>query len=312
LVERDLSAATLGMDPGAGPGGLGGGAGGGARGSVPWVDVVFGAAVRGSALLLAAGFFWLVGDIVVSGWEAVDWSFLTTAPERSGRAGGISTILVSTLAILGIALAVSVPLGLGTALFLSEFADGDSRLGRLVRASLDVLAGVPSIVFGLFGNAFFCVVLGFGFSILSGGLTLACMILPILIRSIELSLRAVPRDYRLAGSALDISRTRMILSVLLPAASPGLVAGLLLGIGRATAETAALIFTSGYVDRMPESVFDSGRSLSIHIYDLSMNVPGGEANAYGAALVLVALLLVINFVATTLVERFAAKGVRQG
>ncbi len=269
-------------------------------------DTVFGVLVWGSALAVTAGFLWLVGEIVVSGFGAISWEFLTSEPASSGRAGGISTILVATLGILGICLAVSIPLGLGTALFLSEFSQGENRMGRFVRASLDVLAGVPSIVFGLFGNAFFCVALGFGFSILSGGLTLACMVLPILIRSIELGLRAVPNDYRVAAAALDLSKSRMIVRVLLPAAAPGLIAGLLLGIGRATAETAALIFTSGYVDRMPESVFDSGRALSIHIYDLAMNVPGGEANAYGTALVLVGLLLVINFVATHLVERFVS------
>lgn len=272
----------------------------------PPVDLAFGALVWCSALLVAAGFLWLVGDIVRSGAGAVSWDFLTRAPERSGRAGGISTVLVSTLGILGVCLAVSIPLGLGTALFLSEFARRGNRLGRIVRGSLDVLAGVPSIVFGLFGNAFFCVALGFGFSILSGGLTLACMVLPILIRAVELGLRAVPDDYRHAAAALDLSKTRVIASVLLPAAAPGLLAGLLLGIGRATAETAALIFTSGYVDRMPESVFDSGRSLSIHIYDLAMNVPGGEKNAYGTALVLVGLLLVVNLASTWLVDRFVS------
>jgi phosphate transport system permease protein len=269
-------------------------------------DTLFTLAVWASAAVVAGGFLWLVGDVLASGWSALSWDFLASSPQDSGRAGGISTILVSTLYILAICLAVSIPLGLGTALYLSEFSDAESKFGRVVRASLDVLAGVPSIVFGLFGSAFFCVVLGFGYSILSGGLTLACMVLPILIRSIELGLRAVPQEYRLAAAALDISKARMIVSVLLPAAAPGLVAGLLLGIGRATAETAALIFTSGYVDRMPGSVLDSGRALSIHIYDLAMNVPGGERNAYGTALVLVGMLLVINFTATQLVERFAS------
>jgi len=273
-------------------------------------DVLFATCVWGSALVVTASFLWLVGEIIVRGFGALSWEFLTAAPQSSGRAGGISTVIVSTLAILATCLAVSIPLGLGTALFLSEFARGHGRLGRIVRASLDVLAGVPSIVFGLFGNAFFCVVLGFGFSILSGGLTLACMVLPILIRSVELGLRAVPDDYRRAAAALDVSKSRMIRSVLLPAAAPGLVAGLLLGIGRATAETAALIFTSGYVDRMPGSVLDSGRALSIHIYDLAMNVPGGEPNAYGTALVLVGLLLVVNLVATQLVERLVSRRVR--
>src|SRR5205823_6172239 len=168
--------------------------------------------------------------------------------------------LVSTALILAVCLASSLPVGLGTAVLLAEFTPAGGAFGRLVRRSLDVLAGVPSIVFGLFGNAFFCQVLGLGFSILSGGLTLACMVLPILIRATEEGFRAVPREYRLGAAALGLSRTTTLLHLLLPAAVPGLLVGLVLGLGRAIAETAALIFTSGYVDRMPGSLLDSGRS----------------------------------------------------
>ena len=159
---------------------------------------------------------------------------------------------------------------------LSELTTDKTTFGRLVRRSLDVLAGVPSIVFGLFGNAFFCKTLHLGFSILSGGLTLACMVLPILIRATEEGFRSVPADLRPGAAALGLSRTSTLFRLLLPAAVPGLTVGLVLGIGRALAETAALIFTSGYVDRMPSSLTDSGRALSIHIYDLSMNVAGGS------------------------------------
>src|SRR5262249_1418749 len=150
----------------------------------------------------------------------------------------------------------------------------------------------------------FCRLLGLGFSILSGGLTLACMVLPILIRSVEEGFRAVPDEYRVGAAALGLSRTATLRHLLLPAAVPGLIVGLVLGLGRAIAETAALIFTSGYVDRMPESLFDSGRSLSIHIFDLSFNVPGGDGNAYATALVLVVLLFLINGVASWLGDRW--------
>jgi phosphate transport system permease protein len=172
-----------------------------------------------------------------------------------------------------------------------------------------VLAGVPSIVFGLFGNAFFCIYLGLGFSILSGGLTLACMVLPILIRTAEEGLHSAPHDYRLAAAALGMSRSATLVHLLLPAAAPALVAGLMLGIGRAGAETAALIFTSGYVDRMPDSLFDSGRALSVHIYDLSMNVAGGDASAYASALVLIILLLIINSMAKGLIKHWLHRSV---
>ncbi len=130
------------------------------------------------------------------------------------------------------------------------------------------------------------------------------MVLPILIRSTEEGFRSVPPDYRLSAAALGLSRTTTIINLLLPAAVPGLVVGLVLGIGRALAETAALIFTSGYVDRMPESLLDSGRALSIHIFDLSMNVAGGDANAYGSALVLLMLLIVINGTAVWMAEHW--------
>ena len=264
----------------------------------------------GAALLVVLLFSLLVFDLAQHGLARMDWSFLTEEPRRFGREGGISTILVSTLLILGVCLATSVPLGTGTALLLAEFSRGSGRAGNLVRASLDLLAGVPSIVFGLFGNAFFCYTLGLGYSILSGGLTLACMVLPLFIRSVELGLRAVPDDYRQAGAALALSRTRLIRSVLLPAAAPGIAAGLMLGIGRAMAETAALLFTSGYVTRMPTSLLDSGRSLSLHIYDLAMNVSGGEQSAYGTALVLVALLLGINLLSAWLVDRLVTRNTR--
>lgn len=259
--------------------------------------------VWGAALSVAGVFAWILTDLLRHGLPHLSWSFLIDAPASAGRAGGIAPILVATLLILLVALCAAVPLGCAAAVFLAEFTSSTDRFGRLVRRSLDVLAGTPSIVFGLFGNAFFCQTLGLGFSILSGGLTLACMVLPILVRATEEGLRAVPGDIRQAAAALGLSRWRTLIDLLLPAATPGLVVGVVLGIGRAAAETAALLFTSGYVDRMPESLFDSGRALSIHIYDLSMNVPGGEPHAYASALVLVVLLVIVNRLAAWLSQR---------
>lgn len=260
--------------------------------------------VWGIAALVTAMFCWLLGDILWHGVSHITWTFLTAPTQNAGRAGGIGPILVSTLSILAVCLAVSLPIGLGTAVLLAEFTTDSSPFGRLIRRSLDVLSGVPSIVFGLFGNAFFCKTLGLGFSILSGGLTLACMVLPILIRSTEEGFRAVPASYRLSAAALGLSRTATLIYLLLPAAMPGLLVGLVLGIGRALAETAALIFTSGYVDRLPESLLDSGRALSVHIFDLSMNVSGGDAHAYASAIILVMLLLAINGAASWLAEHW--------
>lgn len=263
--------------------------------------------VWSAAFLVTGVFLWLLGGIVWSGAGQLSWSFLIDSPRNAGRAGGIGPILVSTGLLLSVCLGVSLPIGLGTAVLLAEFTSSANRFGRLVRWSLDVLAGVPSILFGLFGNAFFCIFLGLGFSILSGGLTLACMVLPILIRSTEASFRSVPDEYRLGAAALGLSRTTTLLRLLLPAAMPGLIVGLVLGTGRAVAETAALIFTSGYVDRQPTSLFDSGRSLSVHVYDLSMNVAGGDANASATALVLILLLLLINGTASWVMGRWLRK-----
>ena len=245
----------------------------------------------------------LLGPIFLHGWHTVTWSFLTEDPTHSGRGGGILPILVSTGLLLCVAMAVAVPSGLAAAILLSEETRKCTSLSRTVSTSLDVLAGVPSIVYGLFGNAFFSIYLGLGFSILSGGLTLACMVLPIFVRTAEAGFIAVPDDWRLGAAALGLSKWTTLVRIQLPAAAPSIAVGLVLGIGRALAETAALIFTSGYVDRMPSSLLDSGRSLSVHIYDLSMNIPGAERSAYASAFVLIVLLLIINGSASWLTER---------
>lgn len=255
---------------------------------------------------MAVPFIWLMGDLLWNGWNHLSLSFLFSAPQNAGREGGIGPIFISTLLIVGVCMGVAVPMGLGTALFLSEYTRHDHVLGRLIRSSLDVLAGVPSIVFGLFGNALFCQAFGLGFSILSGGLTLACMVLPILIRTLEESFRNISRDQRFSAVALGISKTTTIRRILLPAAIPGLLVGMILGLGRAIAETAALIFTSGYVDRMPESLMDSGRSLAVHIYDLAMNVAGGNPHAYTTALVLVGLVFIINYSSSWIAARWTS------
>lgn len=270
---------------------------------------VFIAAVWLGAGSIAALFLWLLGDLMWQGASHLSWSFLVSDSADSGRSGGVAPILVSTLLILAVALVAAIPLGLMSAVWLTEYTRRDGRMGQAVRLSLDVLAGVPSIVFGLFGNAFFSVYLGLGFSIVSGGLTLACMILPIFIRTSEAGLSAVSDDWRRNAAALGMSRAGVLWHVLLPTAAPAVAAGLMLGVGRATAETAALIFTSGYVDRMPTSLLDSGRALAVHIYDLSMNVTGGDQAAYASALVLIVLIVFINTGAWALSERWLARKV---
>ncbi len=278
------------------------------EGATPrWIQVRDGLLVAAMWLVVAlvvGVLAWVVIDLLITGWKRLSWEFLTTEPQRSGRAGGIAPMLVSTGLILGCCLAVVVPVGLAAAVLLAQ---SRSRAADLIRLSLDVLAGAPSIVLGLFGFAFFCQALGLGYSILSGGLTLACMSLPLVVRIAESGLRAVPSEQLASAAALGLSRLTTLRTFILPAAAPALGAALALGIGRALAETAALIFTSGYVDRMPGSLMDSGRSLTVHIYDLAMNVPGGDASAAATALVLVVVLILIDLVAGVALLRWATR-----
>jgi phosphate transport system permease protein len=192
----------------------------------------------------------------------------------------------------------------GCAIWLSEFTRSGSTAARIITGGVDLLASVPSIVFGLFGMVFFSQTLGLGFSILSGGLTLACMILPLLVRTTLTALESLPSDLRPTAAGLGLSKTTTTARLLLPAALPGIVIGITLGVGRALSETAALLFTSGYSTRMPGSLSDSGRALSVHIYDLALNVANGGPMASSSALVLLALILVVNSATVALSEHW--------
>jgi len=245
---------------------------------------------------------WLLFGLVIQGGGDLSLAYLLTPPQASGLRGGISSVLVNTLLILVVCLAVVIPLGLACALFLTEIVSTASPAGKVTGYSLDVLSGVPSIVFALFGYQLFAISLGLGFSILSGGLTLACMALPLMVRTSQQALLQVPGSLIEAGHALSLSRTGMLRRVILPSARHGIAAAIVLSIGRALAETAVLLFTAGYVLRLPGSLLDSGRALSVHIYDLAMHVPGGQGRAATAALVLVALIVLTNLVVHRLLK----------
>ena len=266
------------------------------------IEIIFASFFWLVAIIVSGFFVWLVGDVVINGVSGFNLKFLTSAPEKFGTEGGIFPMIVSTVLVLIVALVVAVPLSIATALYLSEFSRG-SWMSFLVERGLIILASVPSIVFGLFGYAVFCIYLKMGYSILSGGLTVACMILPIMIRALQAGLETVPDDYRQASAALAMSKTTTVIKILLPSAAPGLIVGLVLGIGRVLAETAALLFTSGAYDGVPGSLFDSGRTLSVHIYKLSTALSAGEPNAYATALVLLIMLLSINLIAITITDR---------
>ncbi|MGB9005082.1 MAG: phosphate ABC transporter permease PstA, partial [Candidatus Aminicenantales bacterium] len=200
------------------------------------------------------------------------------------------------------ALLVATPLGVGTAVFLTEYT-WENRLTRIIRFGADCLAGIPSIIFGLFGFILFVIKLQFGWSILSGGLTLAFMILPTIIRTSEEALRCVPRSYREVSTSLGSTRWQMVTRVVLPAALPGIVTGIILSIGRSIGETAAVIFTAGSSLRLPTSIFSSSRTMSVHFYILAregISLP----KAYGTAAVLIIAILLINLVTYRLMHRF--------
>ncbi|WP_299622911.1 phosphate ABC transporter permease PstA [uncultured Tateyamaria sp.] len=238
----------------------------------------------------------IVFDIVMKGIGFVDWGYLTEDPRMSGRAGGVFPIIVSTLWVLSIAVVVAVPISLAIAIFVTEYLSPFSTLSRIFRLSMLILASVPSIAFGLFGATFFAQYLGFGTSILTGGLTLAIMVIPICAFAFEEVFRLLPTGYRNGAFALGARKARFIFFILIPASATDIITVVLLGTGRALAETAALLFTSGYSDRMPESIFDPGRVLSIHIYDLSMGIPGGDRMASASAILLIGLFLIISSV----------------
>ena len=244
----------------------------------------------------------IVAFVLRKGLPEVSFTFLSEGPKDMGRAGGILPMIVGTLYVTACGLIVATPLGLGTAIYLTEYTR-EGWLTRMVRFGAECLAGVPSIIFGLFGFVFFVIYLRMGWSVLAGGLTLAFMILPTVIRTAEEAIRSVPAAYREVSYTLGASKWQTVIKVVLPSALPGIATGLILGIGRSISETAAVIFTAGSSLKMPVSVFDPARTMSVHFYLLAregISLP----KAYATAAVLVIAILAINVTAYTLMSRF--------
>ncbi len=253
------------------------------------------AVINGSALIFVVYF------LFSRGWRAINWTFLTQAPVDSMTKGGILPCIVGTLCLSLGAIIVALPIGVASAIYLNEYARA-GKVVRIIRLGINNLAGVPSVVFGLFGLAFFVVYLKMGVSILAGSLTLAAMSLPIIIGSTEEALRAVPDTYREASLGLGATKWQTIYRVVLPAALPGVLTGAILGISRAAGETAPIMFTAAvyYTPSLPSSMFDEIMALPYHIYVLA--TAGTEIEAtrhlqYGTALVLIALVLGLNLIA---------------
>jgi phosphate transport system permease protein len=241
---------------------------------------------------------YILFDIVKNGLPAISWTFLFTQPTHGGSAGGIFPALIGTICLITGTIVVALPLGVAAAIYLSEYAK-QNRFTQLVRLAIVTLAGVPSIVFGLFGLGLFVLFFKFGTSILAGNLTLACMILPTIIVASEESLRAVPQGFREGSLALGATKWQTIYKNVLPYSLPGMLTGSILGIGRAAGETAPILLTAAafFLPRLPHSIFDQVMVLPYHLYILATQHPDMalvRPLAYGTALVLVALVLGLN------------------
>jgi phosphate transport system permease protein len=260
-------------------------------------------------LLTVAPIILVVLYILVQGASAISWEFLTGFPREGMRSGGILPAIVGTFYLtLGTAI-FSVPLGIGAAIYLAEYAP-DNRWTRMIRLAIINLAGIPSVVYGLFGLGLFVLFLNFGTSLLAGSLTLSIMTLPVIISTSEEALRAVPQSFRTVSISLGGTRWQGIQRIVLPQSLPGILTGVILGLERAAGETAPILFTVAafFLPRLPNSPFDASMALPYHLFVISTQVPGMPIQIqYGTALVLLTFVLGMNLSATTIRARARAK-----
>lgn len=262
-------------------------------------------------ILTITPIFLIVGYIIWQGAPAISWEFITDFPSNGMKDGGILPAIVGTV-LLTIGTAVfSVPLGIGAAIYLSEYSP-DNNITWLIRIAIINLAGIPSVVYGLFGLGFFVLFLNFGTSILAGSLTLSIMTLPIIISTAEEALKAVPQSFRVVSVSLGGTKWQTIRRVVLPQALPGIMTGIILGLERAAGETAPILFTVAafFLPRLPSSPFDATMALPYHLFVISTQVPGMPVKIqFGTALVLLVFALSMNLIATLI--RFRARSKRQ-
>jgi phosphate transport system permease protein len=268
----------------------------------------FGALLMANLLVIVP-----VGLVIVvifnNGIGAISWEFLTQMPRQGMRAGGIFPAIIGTFYLVFGALFFALPLGLFAAIYLSEYSR-ESLINRIVRLAIINLAGVPSVVYGLFGLALFVGFFGFGASILSGSLTLGLMILPVIITSSREALDSVPKSFREVSVSLGATKLQTIKYAVLPHALPGVLTGAILGIGRAAGETAPILFTVAafYLPKLPQSIFDQVMALPYHLYVLSTQVPNVDSKIrYGTALVLLVIVLLMNLIAIVIRSHFRSR-----
>ena len=263
------------------------------------------AAVYAGAIFSMAVLVLIVGYILIKGIphlspELFEWKYNST---------NVSMLpsIINTLLMTAISLVVCVPLGVGAAIYLTEYAPRGSRMVRLVRMTAETLSGIPSIIYGLFGSLFFVVALHMGLSLISGALTLSIMVLPTIMRTTEEALLAVPDSYREGSFGLGAGRLRTTFRVVLPSAAPGILAGVILAVGRIVGETAALIYTAGTVPEVPESVFASTRTLAVHMYTISTEGLYID-QSYATAVVLLVIVLGINTLSSVIARKIGRSG----
>ncbi|MFZ0532900.1 MAG: phosphate ABC transporter permease PstA [Anaerolineales bacterium] len=261
-----------------------------------------------TTLVTVIPIFAVVIYILVKGAPAISWSFLTTFPYDGVKQGGILPAIIGTFSLtLGTAI-FSVPLGIGAAIYLSEYAP-DNRWTRIIRIAIINLAGIPSVVYGLFGLGMFVIFLKFGTSIIAGSLTLSIMTLPVIISTAEEALRAVPQSFRVVSISVGATRWQTIQRIVLPQSLPGIITGVILGLERAAGETAPILFTAAsfFLPRLPNSPLDPTMALPYHLFVISTQVPGMPVKIqYGTALVLIAFVLGMNLIATSIRSRARA------
>jgi phosphate transport system permease protein len=242
----------------------------------------------------------LIGYILVKGIPHLSFSLFEL--EYTSENVSMFPAIINTLVMTVLSLVIAIPFGLFTAIYLVEYAKRDNRLVGIIRLTAETLAGIPSIVYGLFGLLFFVTYMGWGFSILAGSATLSIMILPLIMRTTEEALQSVPASLREASFGLGAGKLRTIFRIVVPSAMPGILAGIILAIGRIVGETAALIYTAGTVAKLPQGLFSSGRTLSVHMYTLSSE--GFHTDeAYATAVVLLIIVLMINTISAIIAKR---------
>jgi phosphate transport system permease protein len=262
-----------------------------------------------ATLVVVIPVLFIIWLIISKGWSALNWNFLFTMPREGMREGGIFPAIVGTFYLVFVSIAFALPIGVMAAIYLSEYAR-DNALTRTINLAIVNLAGVSSVVYGLFGLSLFVVFLKFGVSIISGALTLGIMTLPVIITTTREALRAVPRSYREVSFSLGATRWQTIRHSVLPSAIPGILTGAILSIGRVAGETAPILFTVAafYLPRLPHSPLDQAMALPYHLYIISTQIPNVPENyRYGTAFVLVGLVLIMNISAVVLRSKFRRK-----